>query len=276
MTEPEKTRYTEICFPSDEPFSSYSFDTSENTNVISSLSLVNIFIGTNNSGKSRLLRSIFSLKDDYFLYNTNKNSAQKYFDLIESLNKEVTSAIGDFEAFIEKITQNYFDDILTDRHAFFSVKNIKYNLIKQKLDNLKDCKTKHGTISYGINNVNELTRIGQKYTPQFEALAIDSSLGQEKRYYLPILRGMRPLDENDKHINLYKDRTLKDYFQTPNPPLPDKEKMIIFTGLELYQNLKEKLLGEPEDRELVKDFENFLSTKFFKFQISYINSKRKR
>jgi predicted ATPase len=263
MTEPERTRYTEICLPSDEPFSSYSFDTSENANVISSLSLVNIFIGTNNSGKSRLLRSIFSLKDDDFLYNPNNYSAKEYFDLIESLNKEVTSAIGDFEAFIEKITKNYFDDILIDKHTFFSIKNIKYDLIKQKLNDLKDCKTKQGTISYGINNVNELTRISQKYTPQFEALAIDSYLGQEKRYYLPILRGMRPLDENDQHINLYKDRTLKDYFQAPNPPLPNKEKMIIFTGLELYQTLKEKLLGEPEDRELVKKFENFLSEKFF-------------
>ena len=194
MTETEKTRYTEICLPSDEPFSSYSFDTSENINVISSLSLVNIFIGTNNSGKSRLLRSIFS--------------------------------------------HDYFDDILTNRDTFFSVKNTKYN-------------------------VNELKRIGQKYTPNFEALAIDSYLGQEKRYYIPILRGMRPLVEKEQHIDFYKNRTLKDYFQAPNPPLPDQEKMIIFTGLELYQTLKEKLLGEPEDRDLVKDFENFLSTKFF-------------
>lgn len=39
--------------------------------------------------------------------------------------------------------------------------------------------------------------------------------------------------------------------------------MIVFTGLELYQTLKEKLLGEPEDRDLVKKFENFLSEKFF-------------
>lgn len=43
-------------------------------------------------------------------------------------------------------------------------------------------------------------------------------------------------------------------------PLIDKE---IFTGLELYQRLKEMLLGEPEDKERVKEFENFLSKDFF-------------
>jgi AAA15 family ATPase/GTPase len=264
MTEPEKTRYTEIYLPLEEPFSSYSFDSPENTNVISSLSLVNIFIGTNNSGKSRLLRSIFSLKDDDFLYNTNKCSATEYFDLIESLDGEVKRAMGDFEEFIEKITHDYFDDILTNRNTFFSVKNTKYNLIKQKLDDLKDCEAKkyksgRQTTSGGIDNVNELNRIGKKYTPKFEELAIDSYLGQEKRYYIPILRGMRPLDEDDQHINLYKNRTINDYFQ--NPALSDK--MTVFTGLELYQTLKEKLLGEPEDRDLVKKFENFLSEKFF-------------
>jgi predicted ATPase len=133
MTEPEKTRYTEICLPSDELFSNYSFDTSENANVISSLSLVNIFIGTNNSGKSRLLRSIFSLKDDDFLYNTNNYYATEYFDLIESLDGAVKRAMGDFEEKIEKITDNYFNDILTNRHTFFSVNNINYKLIKKKL-----------------------------------------------------------------------------------------------------------------------------------------------
>ena len=264
MTEPEKTRYTEICLPSDEPFSSYSFDNSENANVISSLSLVNIFIGTNNSGKSRLLRSIFSLKDDDFLYNTNNYSAKKYFDLVESLDGDVERTIGDYKGLIEKITPNYFDDILNKRNIFFSVKNINYKLIQERINDLNHCKaiqekSGRGTISYVTHIVNELTRIGQKYAPQFEAFAIDSYLGQEKRYYIPILRGMRPLDEDDQHINLYKNRTINDYFQ--NPALSDK--MTVFTGLELYQTLKEKLLGEPEDRELVKKFENFLSEKFF-------------
>jgi predicted ATP-dependent endonuclease of OLD family len=78
-----------------------------------------------------------------------------------------------------------------------------------------------------------------------------------KRYYIPILRGMRPLD--DKHTNLYRERTGNDYFDKNSL----SENMQIFTGLELYQTLKEKLLGEPNERKLVREFENFLSINFF-------------
>ena len=71
---------------------------------------------------------------------------------------------------------------------------------------------------------------------------------------------MRPLDVDDQHKNFYGDRTKWDYFRSSDS-LTDK--MQIFTGLELYQSLKEKLLGEPEERRLVKEFEDFLSINFF-------------
>ena len=60
----EPIRYIELLLPDREPFSHYFFqgpdesNVSEKTNaknIISKLSLVNIFIGTNNSGKSHLL-----------------------------------------------------------------------------------------------------------------------------------------------------------------------------------------------------------------------------
>jgi len=73
----EPIRYTEFLLPDREPFSNYSFQDPKELNAnnkISELSLVNIFIGSNNSGKSRFLRGIFSLKDKEFFYNTNKYS----------------------------------------------------------------------------------------------------------------------------------------------------------------------------------------------------------
>jgi len=60
----EPIRYIELLLPDREPFSHYFFQESAELNVseitnaekvISKLSLVNIFIGTNNSGKSHLL-----------------------------------------------------------------------------------------------------------------------------------------------------------------------------------------------------------------------------
>jgi hypothetical protein len=70
---------------------------------------------------------------------------------------------------------------------------------------------------------------------------------------------MRPLDSNNNHENLYAARIIKDHFNRDTL----SENMQIFSGLELYQSLKEKLLGEPEERGLVKGFEDFLSENFF-------------
>ena len=282
MTEPEKTRYTEICLPSNEAFSNYSFDTPENTNVISSLSLVNIFIGTNNSGKSRLLRSIFSLKDDDFLYNTNKCTGEILFNFAQCLNKKIHKIFEDPGKKLNKISRSFMEDIINsnilEEQKFISSVNPLLIRLHQKLDELdkaieqpvraEDGYTSLENKEEAILVKNKLMHLVIDCRDEIENIQLDQTIPNQKRYYIPILRGMRPLDENDQHINLYKDRTLKDYFQAPNPPLPyknllDEEKMIIFTGLELYQTLKEKLLGEPEDRDLVKKFENFLSEKFF-------------
>ena len=162
---------------------------------------------------------------------------------------------------------------ILEEQKFISSVNPLFIKLHQKLDELDKAirepiwKQPGNTL---LDNEEETLLVAHKISDlvdecrkKIDNIPLDQTIANEKRYYIPILRGMRPLDKKDQHINLYKDRTLKDYFQTPNPPLPDKEKMIIFTGLELYQTLKEKLLGEPKDRDLVKDFENFLSTKFF-------------
>jgi AAA15 family ATPase/GTPase len=272
MTKQEKTRYSEIYLPLEDPFSSYYFDTPEKASVISSLSLVNIFIGTNNSGKSRLLRSIFSLKN--FNYNcTNNYNVHQFYELINDADIELKQAFphsGTMNLPPENIDRNYLDDLInSEKDCMLSPDLLRiYKQMDQKLKMMGSFQIS-ATLSDEYKRVaNNVHQVGKKYSKLSKKIPFDITLGEEKRYYIPILRGMRPLDENDQHINLYKDRTLKDYFQAPNPPLPyknllDEEKMIVFTGLELYQTLKEKLLGEPEDRDLVKKFENFLSTKFF-------------
>ena len=269
MTEPEKTRYAEIYLPLEDPFSSYSFDTPENTNVISSLSLVNIFIGTNNSGKSRLLRSLFSLKE--FNYNrTNNCNVNQIFELIKNFELQLREVVGDngVNATIGivntvpqrlLINQTYLES-LGRLIEYSSNLSSTYYQFKQNLSELsKILPSKPSDPLAYRQKVTAIIPIQEKFRKEFEKIEFDETLGKERRYYIPILRGMRPLDENAQHINLYKNRTINDYFQ--NPALSDQ--MTVFTGLELYQTLKEKLLGEPKDRDLVKDFENFLSTKFF-------------
>ena len=265
MTEQEKTRYSEIYLPSDEPFSSYSFDTPENTNVISSLSLVNIFIGTNNSGKSHLLRSLFSLKN--YNYNcTNNYNINQFYELIKNADRELKEVFHPnirLNLTPENIDRNYLDDLtkLEKDCILYPDPPKIHKQIEQKIERMASVQIRENSASEYKIAANNIRQVGQKYSELFKKLPFDITLGEEKRYYVPILRGMRPLDKNNKHINLYKNRTINDYFLFQDRILPSE--MIVFTGLELYQTLKEKLLGEPEDRDLVKDFENFLSDKFF-------------
>ena len=74
------------------------------------------------------------------------------------------------------------------------------------------------------------------------------------KFYVPILRGMRPLHEDTtKHV--YNLRNQKDY------QIENSEHII--TGEDLYDELQKRLLGEPEDRQLIEDYQKILSQYFF-------------
>ncbi|ESK54882.1 AAA family ATPase [Acinetobacter tjernbergiae] len=78
------------------------------------------------------------------------------------------------------------------------------------------------------------------------------------KFYIPILRGMRPVTEQENK-QPYIERAQKDYF-------PEKSKFgthNIITGECLYYELKTHLLGEPEQRDLIKSYEEKLSQYFF-------------
>jgi AAA15 family ATPase/GTPase len=253
----EKIRYTEILFPSEAPFSNYVVNGSK---PLSPLSPVNIFIGSNNCGKSRLLRSLFSL--NYFKYKTNHYNALSYHDFLMKINPEFQFAFTNISRPVTEvgsISIKYIENKLRDQDPnFIDSKNPIYNVAEYILQTLINIyKTTHKQFEMYTY---EICNIGEKYKHEFDALNINTKLGDEKRYYIPVLRGMRPLDVEEQHKNFYGDRTKWDYFKN-NDSLT--EKMQIFTGLELYQSLKEKLLGEPEERQLVKEFEDFLSVSFF-------------
>ncbi|MBD2176150.1 AAA family ATPase [Pseudanabaena sp. FACHB-1998] len=286
----EKIKYTEILLPSEEPFLNYLVGEPKSTFLLSS---INIFIGTNNCGKSRLLRSIFSLSD--FLYNTNKYSNKQFCNFLERFNNEFKDAFKDGIFAVEGIGFNYIEEILSSQNKDFicsrePIFKIAFKLLND-LSNLKDrfeglYPTQHFEINYKdeqlihrtydeiigsrdaitifgiIEVVNKFNKEFDDIITYFKKLNIDllnDNLNNENRYYIPILRGMRPLNIDNQHLNLYADRTREDYFKKDTLA----QNMKIFTGLELYQTLKEKLLGEPDERKLVKEFEDFLSINFF-------------
>jgi len=73
------------------------------------------------------------------------------------------------------------------------------------------------------------------------------------------LRGLRKVGSDDK---TYKRRTIDDYFGTT---IKDNDKARhIFTGLEIYEELRKLKNGNREARQTLEEFEEFISKEFFK------------
>ncbi|PZO40803.1 MAG: hypothetical protein DCF19_10855 [Pseudanabaena frigida] len=263
----DKIRYKEILLPSEEPFLNYSVGESKS---LAPLSLVNIFIGSNNCGKSRLLRSLFSIND--FQYNTNHYSYKDLYSLLAELSMECRQAFHSGISEVGGISLEYIIEVLpSNLDNYIDGKSPIYKTIETIIEKLVLIDSHTATINYmhfsdssipplAKTVSDSIKKSAKKFKQKFNDLNINQNLENEKHYYLPILRGMRPLDVDDQHLNFYGERTKWDYFRSSDS-LTDK--MQIFTGLELYQSLKEKLLGEPEERLLVRKFEDFLSANFF-------------
>ena len=89
-----KNQYYEQKLPSRESFSSY--DTG-NGRKFTQLSLVNLFIGSNNSGKSRFLRELFIEKE--YEYITKSFNGNVYLDYLKKIHP------GFIEIFKSGVTQ---------------------------------------------------------------------------------------------------------------------------------------------------------------------------
>lgn len=232
------------------------------------ISKINIFIGKNNSGKSRLIRETFK-KD----INQLNDHSHNIHDLIKKLK---TSVNTDIKANFNNSSLYYqYEPIIEEIHEH--LKN--YNSYNNKL--IKFIAPHDGTSFFNL-----LSKFDRQYVQEIYKIwetIIEETQGEEKyittiskilstkvsKIYIPMLRGLRHLD-TDK-TNFYLNKICHDYF--PKDILNNIEDYDsnaakkIFTGLEIYQELQHKLLGKPQGRHQVKDYEDFLSKNFFNNEI---------
>lgn len=212
---------------------------------------LNFLIGPNNSGKSRLLRTLFSAPAKNLSIGFGpdfQNACQKIpeiFAIIQRRHK------------IQGLDCNKFMDIYDGKCE--SVDEIKQS-IADFFKLLTDAANTHTTFSGGdnLNYFFEIQRLIMRYFPDDEINSIRSISNQatdSKRHYIPILRGMRPLGDSS---DLYLDRTVKDYFHSSQ-----NDSLKIITGFNLYNLLARFLLGEPGERERIREYERILGNEFF-------------
>lgn len=240
-----------------EELKNYKF-LGESNEIVSNISKINIFIGGNNSGKSRFLRSIFLDKE--LKFNIRTEFVQKYSRLVNELNKEIYETFDNTPVkkigWIEKRT----DSLINVEHWEENSNNNE--LFLNLIERLKNVKNSDNVTFEGYNtnyNCDEICKklnyIADKYTKEFEEKGFGLHLEKKqfKRIYIPTLRGLRRFSDVD---DLLAKRTANDYFGGDG-------EVDIFTGQNLYKEVLELLCGDFKDRHNLKEFETFLGDNFF-------------
>ena len=226
--------------------------------ALDGLAPITIFVGANNSGKSRLMRKVF--RDQY------------------PLKFKLYTGFGDGLIFDIGKMLNLWSSKVLQRTPQTSHK--KSWIINQDLDNINDvlASVEEKINESRFSNHRQRTRDLESVRSDLVKCGIKDGIRgfqQVKHCYIPILRGMRPAlatPSRGQDIAIrndqYEQRTIHDYFEdiASWPSMRDKEKprSSIFTGLSLYDNLRKRLLGRTQiERDTVREYEYFLSEHFF-------------
>lgn len=231
----------------------YQSEAKTNDQSVLTLSKMNLFIGKNNSGKSRFLR--------YFAdSDTNEmlclHETDKIFNYTEQL-KEYAELVPEGQI-IGNIQGNSLKALLSKSNFLTSSDRSFIEKIPNALSQIKNSSYTHCSINRPQKLVSLLTKhFNEGKTGLFEELS-SKEINLNYSIYIPILRGMRPL--LPKPQTPYIDRTLKDYF---GGHIENANINQIITGENLYSLLTEYLLGLPEQRRKIRLYEELLSTYFF-------------
>jgi AAA15 family ATPase/GTPase len=247
-----------------------------NLSVIENLSKVNIFVGANNSGKSRFLRGIFATdKSISFIPPEEIVDAKRYHNILIEFMEAIINSITT-EDYIVGIDDLIVNDLNSD------IKILKLgSFLKEDEDLFKDFHILVDKISK-LNSSSSLTLtrniegstndaqnriianlkvLSDNYQFKIEKMSPSDEPSYKanfKRVYIPTLRGLRGyVDTIDTGKDVYRERTENDYFKEAPEPLE------IHTGLNLYDEITDMLLGSVQQRYNMVQFQKFLSERFF-------------
>jgi predicted ATP-dependent endonuclease of OLD family len=245
------------------PNNLYSFisNDGENLNILKNLSKINIFVGENNSGKSRFLRSLLAELD--FKPDTNEI-------------KEINSKLSE----LRKISTSEAYEISTGFNLDYYAQNIEFLRTNGYLAIYKAIEELEKIIgSYDEKEEETYDQTDYYICQQSKSILkkINELFSEEKIFkpfksiYIPILRGLRSIEcgtaigtsEGTQYYDVYKMRTHGDYFKDISDDFRDLKEFEIFTGLNIYDIFKRYTHGDFEKREVIDEFRKYLSEKFF-------------
>ena len=224
------------------------------------LSPITIFVGANNSGKSRLLRELFQTQEASRIKLKRSDVEGKQVD---EFGTKFPSLVDAVYAQARRMASAF-------KGAWIVVREIdEINSYMTLLGANKPDSLKKTPFFQGKNY--ELAELFSAYATKGKI----SGFQERKCQYIPMLRGMRPLLPASAQEaggggvkDFYEQRTIHDYFSERNAPRGfldgDDTRNSIFSGLALYDDLRRRLLARTQaERKIVRDYECFLSEHFF-------------
>lgn len=217
----------------------YTFDTSPER--LAALKKVNIFVGPNNSGKSRLVRAMLTrvLEKRYVPHSSKAEKYWRYYPNSLAILKKETDK-GTYPAGYTKVS-NILRTLVLPTFVETPDQNIG-NSLDTSISQLPDDPC-------GV----ELKAAKSILTePFFASLHNPIDL---RLVYVPTVRGFRSPPNNATYSS---ERFRGDYFGGTG-----EGSLSISCGGDMYKRLKERLLGNKSHRKSISDFEKFLSNNFF-------------
>lgn len=235
--------------------------------ILSNLKHINVFVGENNSGKSRFMRSLFL-----------NNSAETLYDSPNSIKEfnNISSSIKHSFNRLNLINSQYS---ISTNHESLSPCEL-YSFYKNQYDYYD---IRNANIPYpnqGLTNdvTRELDLLHDMLIKKKDGYTV--LLKSIPKVYIPVLRGVECFnlyyDINNKNpldslgMNKEQRNALEEYKNNSERIYKNKIRKVygipselIFTGEDLYKDIRNKLLGEADERQLVKEFEDFISKNFY-------------
>lgn len=279
-------RVEEIIVPSSV---SVDYDANGPYNSLRDIRRLNAIVGPNNSGKSRLMRALF-LDGSDLLMSTSDEHARRCRELVRRIASRIPETNGDerFNEHLEKIRTFCFTSqvgfhrcgqhLLPNRDARPLVQSLSsgtFRLVQkypEHRENLHSIATDLKSIELAIEGLDVKSR------PDGRGTQPEPPVLQNAEFvYIPTLRGMR-LGTQDENLKFaYFDRTWADYIRGKSRQNQSRAESIeharaqmsgktVFTGLDLYDVLTDRLLGSLADRRFIRQYEEYLSSAFFQGQ----------
>ena len=224
--------------------------------VCGGFSKTNVFIGENNSGKSRFLRCLFSTNYYIMSYENFEDFYKDISSKISQLKIPFASPLktfNDINQFIES-KDRYSGDV---RKYFESLKeNSKFS---------KSINRYYFPVLRGIKDYK--TIIGNKLE---EFLLLESNSIQTQDSVKHFISLLKLKSSGLKAFDIYREAIAQEYFNNETKEADretkecnNKAKDFILTGGMLYQEIKSYLLGDIKHRNTINEFQKFLGEHFF-------------